>query len=77
MHYKYFVQIKQLTDKMNVLNKDLTHEKSSSEKQHKSTSDQLTQQTSENRKLMLEISKLKARHFNVIYRRRIIVYREI
>ena len=66
MHYKYFVQIKQLTDKMNVLNKDLTHEKSSSEKQHKSTSDQLAQQTSENRKLMLEISKLKASHFNVI-----------
>ncbi|XP_011402817.1 PREDICTED: myosin heavy chain, embryonic smooth muscle isoform-like [Amphimedon queenslandica] len=55
----YQMKIKQLTEKMNLLTKDLTHEKSSSEKQHRNTSDQLAQQTSENRKLMLEISKLK------------------
>ena len=44
---------------MNKLSKDLSHEKTASEKQQKSNSDQLSQQISENRKLALEISKLK------------------
>ncbi len=48
-----------LTDRMNKLSKDLSIEKTTSEKSHKSTTDLLTQQTAENRKLLLELSKLK------------------
>lgn len=53
------MQIMKLTDRMNKLSKDLSSEKTTSEKHQKSTTDLLAQQTSENRKLLLELSKLK------------------
>ena len=50
-----------MTEKVQKLSKQLTSEKAASEQLQKSSSNQMTQQTSENRKLLLEISKLKVR----------------
>lgn len=50
-----------MTEKVQKLSKQLTSEKAASEELQKSTSVQMSQQTSENRKLLLEISKLKVR----------------
>lgn len=47
---------------MNKISKDLTSEKMAAEKLQKSNSGQLSQQVSDNRKLALEISKLKVSH---------------
>ena len=55
-----------LTDRMNKLSKDLSTEKTTSDKNHKSSTDLLAQQTSENRKLLLELSKLKVKITNII-----------
>ena len=48
-----------MTEKVQRLTKGLATEKASVEQLQKTTSDQSNQQTSENRKLALEISKLK------------------
>lgn len=48
-----------MTEKIQKLSKNLTEEKAAAEKLQKSNSSQITQQTSENRKMALEISKLK------------------
>ena len=52
-------QIGKLTEKLKELSKQLMSEKTSAEKNQKSKTDQMQQQTTENRKLALEISKLK------------------
>lgn len=52
-------KISKLTEKMKELTKCLSTEKETAEKVHKASSEQVTQQTSENRKMALEISKLK------------------
>ena len=53
------MQISKMTDKAQKLAKQLASEKTNSEQLQKSTANQASQQTSENRKLALEISKLK------------------
>ena len=55
-------KISKLTEKMKELTKCLSSEKETTEKVHKASSEQVTQQTSENRKMALEISKLKVRN---------------
>lgn len=57
---EYQDKISKLTEKMKELTKCLSAEKETAEKANKATSDQVTQQTSENRKMALEISKLKS-----------------
>lgn len=48
-----------MTEKLQKLTKNLTEEKAAADKLQKSSASQLTQQTSDNRKMALEISKLK------------------
>lgn len=55
-------QISKLTEKMNKISKDLSSERMASEKLQKDNSGQLSQHVTENRKLALEISKLKVSH---------------
>lgn len=57
---EYQDKISKLTEKMKELTKCLSAEKETAEKANKATSDQVIQQTSENRKMALEISKLKS-----------------
>lgn len=49
---------------MNKISKDLSSEKFAAEKLQKDSSGQLSQHVTENRKLALEISKLKVSHTN-------------
>lgn len=60
MLLEYQQKVSKMTEKVQKLSKQLTSEKAASEELQKSTSVQMSQQTSENRKLLLEISKLKA-----------------
>ena len=53
------MQISKMTDKAQKLAKQLASEKTNSEQLQKSTANQASHQTSENRKLALEISKMK------------------
>ena len=48
-----------MTEKLQKLTKSLAEEKAAAEKLQKSNSSQISQQTSDNRKMALEISKLK------------------
>lgn len=48
-----------MTEKLQKLTKSLAEEKAANEKLQKSNSNQISQQTSDNRKMALEISKLK------------------
>lgn len=48
-----------MTDKLQKLTRNLTEEKAATEKLQKANSSQIAQQTSDNRKMALEISKLK------------------
>ena len=52
-------QISKLTEKMNKISKDLSSERMAAERLQKDNSGQLSQHVTENRKLALEISKLK------------------
>ena len=54
-----------MTDKLQKLTKNLSEEKAAAEKLQKASSSQLTQQTSENRKMALEISKLKVSQYEL------------
>lgn len=51
-----------MTEKLQKVTKTLAEEKAATEKLQKSSASQLTQQTSDNRKMALEISKLKVRY---------------
>lgn len=53
------MQISKMTEKAQKLAKDLASEKAKSDQLQKSATNQASQQTSENRKLALELSKLK------------------
>lgn len=53
------VQLSKMTEKVQKMSKQLSAEKAASEQLQKASSDQKSQLTSENRKLALEISKLK------------------
>ena len=53
------MQISKMTEKAQKLAKDLASEKAKSDQLQKSATNQASQQTGENRKLALEISKLK------------------
>ena len=53
------MKISKMTEKAQKLAKDLASEKAKSDQLQKSTTNQASQQTSENRKLALELSKLK------------------
>jgi len=60
LHFtNHTMQISKMTDKAQKLAKQLASEKTNSEQLKKSTANQASQHTSENRKLALEISKLK------------------
>lgn len=48
-----------MTDKLQKLSRDLCTERESSQQEQKTSLSQLNQKTSENRKMALEISKLK------------------
>lgn len=50
-----------MTEKLQKLTKSLAEEKAATEKLQKSNSSQISQQTSDNRKMALEISKLKVK----------------
>lgn len=50
-----------MTEKLQKLTKSLAEEKAAAEKLQKSNSSQISQQTSDNRKMALEISKLKVK----------------
>ena len=65
--YVFLKQISKLTEKMKELTKCLSTEKETAEKSHKATSEQVSQQTSENRKMALEISKLKVTLITHLY----------
>lgn len=53
------VQLSKMTEKVQKLTKGLATEKATTDQLQKTASDRSTQQTAENRKLTLEISKLK------------------
>ena len=53
------LQVSKMTEKLQKLTKSLAEEKAAAEKLQKSNSSQINQQTSDNRKMALEISKLK------------------
>ena len=50
-----------MTEKLQKVTRTLAEEKAAAEKLQKSNSSQITQQTSDNRKMALEISKLKVK----------------
>ena len=51
-----------MTEKVHKLTKELVSEKAASDQLQKTTVDKASQQTTENRKLTLELSKLKVCH---------------
>ena len=59
--HKYVVLLKvgKMTEKIQKLSQQITSEKVSSEQLHKTTAEQVQQKTAQNRKMALEISKLK------------------
>ena len=68
------LQISKLTEKMNKISKDLSTEKTAAEKLQKNSSGQLSQHVSENRKLALEMSKLKVSNVHSLVFSHILVY---
>ena len=56
-----------MTEKLQKLTKSLAEEKAAAEKLQKSNSGQISQQTSDNRKMALEISKLKVLFCSLFY----------
>ena len=56
-----------MTEKLQKLTKNLAEEKTAAEKSQKSNASQLAQQTSDNRKMALEISKLKVNNARSLF----------
>ena len=64
----FHLQLSKMTEKVQRLTKGLVTEKASVEHLQKSASEHSNQQTAENRKLALEISKLKVKSVNPLFR---------
>ena len=63
-HTHTYMQLSKMTEKVQKISKQLSTEKALTEQLQKSTSSQMTQQISDNRKMALEISKLKVLKHN-------------
>ena len=64
----FHLQLSKMTEKVQRLTKGLVTEKASVEQLQKSASENTNQQTEENRKLALDISKLKVKSVNPLFR---------